>query len=71
MTLIPQWKKWWKRQSVWLIGMIPAITLAREQLPMVKGMIPDTLYGQVMVGLSVASVIAMQIKQASVSGDQQ
>lgn len=70
MKLIPQWKKWWKRHSVQLLALIPVITALREQLPMVREYISPDVYGYAMAGLSVAAIIAMQIKQVSVSGDQ-
>lgn len=68
MQLIPQWKKWWKRHSVQLLALIPVITALREQLPMVREFIAPGMYGYAMAGLSVEAIIAMQIKQVSVSG---
>lgn len=67
MKLIPQWKKWWKRYSVQLLALIPLITIARDQLPMLQGMMSPSAYSYTMAGLAIAATLAMQVKQASVS----
>lgn len=71
MKLIPQWKKWWKRHSVQLIAIMPAISIAREQLPGIREYLPPDLYGYTMAALGITAIVVMQIKQASVSGEQQ
>lgn len=71
MELIPQWKKWWKRHSVQLLSLIPIITVARDNMPLLKGLMSDSAYGYIMAGLAIAASIVMQIKQNSVSGGAQ
>lgn len=71
MCLIPQWRNWWRRHSFWIGSLMPTITWAREQLPQVQQYLPSSVYGGVMVGLFVAMVLAMQVKQDSVSGGAQ
>lgn len=71
MKLIPQWKKWWKRHSVQIIAIMPAISIAREQLPGIREYLPPDVYGFAMVVLGIAAIIVMQIKQSAVSGGQQ
>lgn len=70
MKLIPQWKLWWKRHSVQLLSLIPIITVARDNLPMLKGLMPDSVYGYTMAGLAITAAVVMQIQQLAVSGDQ-
>lgn len=68
MKLIPQWKKWWKRQSTWLALAIPILAVLREALPELRELIPIEAYKYISGGLGFAVVIAMQIRQRSVSG---
>lgn len=68
MTLIPQWKKFYKRWSTWLLGLIPLITATRDFFPTIQEYIPLDWYKMMMVILSVAAFLALQIKQRSVSG---
>lgn len=68
MQLIPQWKNWWKRHSVQLLALIPLITVARDHLPLLQGLMSPTVYGYSMAGLAFAAAVAMQIKQEAVSG---
>lgn len=68
MTLIPNWKKWWKRHSVYVVGLMPAISYAREHIAELKDYLPTEIYSGVMVLLFVAFLIVLNIKQKSVSG---
>lgn len=68
MVLIPQWKKFYKRWSTYLLGLIPLVTAAREFAPTLQDYIPLEQYKTLMVILSVAAFVALQIKQHSVSG---
>lgn len=70
MKLIPQWKKWWKRHSVQLIALMPIVTILREQLPGIREYLPPDVYGYTMAALGITAIVVMQIKQASVSGEQ-
>lgn len=67
MTLIPQWRLWWKRWSTWLLGLIPIITAARDFAPTLQEWIPIDIYKLLMIILSVGAFVAIQIKQRSVS----
>lgn len=68
MVLIPQWKKFYKRWSTWLLGLIPLITATRDFFPTLQDYIPLEWYKGLMIVLSVAAFIALQIKQQTVSG---
>ncbi len=69
MALIPQWKRFWRRYSTWLALAIPILGGLREALPELREVIPLDVYKYLSGGLGFAVVIAMQIKQNSVSGD--
>jgi predicted membrane chloride channel (bestrophin family) len=69
MQLIPQWRKWWRRWSTWLALMIPILAMAREALPELREIIDPQLYKVISGCLGFAVVVAMQIKQHSVSGE--
>lgn len=66
--MIPQWKKWWRRWSTWLALTLPAMTVAREALPNLQDLIPLPQYKLIAGLLGFVVVIAMNIKQNSVSG---
>lgn len=66
---IPQWRLWWRRYSTWLALAIPILAGLREALPELREIIPIEAYKYISGGLGFAVVIAMQIKQHSVSGD--
>ena len=68
MTLIPQWRNWYKRHSVHVASLMPAITMARTEFPSVREFLPPAIYGAVMVGLLVVMIVALNIHQDSVSG---
>ena len=69
MKPIPQWRLWWRRYSTWLALAIPILAGLREALPELREVIPIEAYKYISGGLGFAVVIAMQIKQRSVSGD--
>jgi hypothetical protein len=68
MKLIPNWKKSWRRYSTWLALALPAMTVAREALPNLQDLIPLPQYKLIAGVLGFAIVVAMNIKQKSVSG---
>lgn len=69
MQLIPQWNKWHRRFSTWIISLIPVIEVARQHLPELQTIMSPQAYQVAYAGLGIAAVVAMQIKQQSVSGD--
>lgn len=73
MQLIPQWRAWYKRWSTWLLGMIGLINLndILQWLPSMQQYMDPTTYHYMMIGLSVSTVIAAQVRQHSVSGPTQ
>lgn len=71
MTLIPQWRRWWRRHSVQIASLMPAITWAREHFPEVKDHLPANVYSIMMIVLFVAFLVVLNIKQNSVSGPTQ
>lgn len=68
MKPIPQWRLWWRRYSTWLALAIPILAGLREALPELRELIPIEAYKYISGGLGFAVVIAMQIRQRSVSG---
>lgn len=68
MKPIPQWRRWWRRYSTWLALAIPILAGLREALPELRELIPIEAYKYISGGLGFAVVIAMQIRQRSVSG---
>lgn len=70
MKPIQHWRRWWRRYSTWLALAIPIMMALREALPELREVIPLGAYKYISGGLGFAVVIAMNIKQKSVSGDQ-
>lgn len=68
MVLIPQWKKFYKRWSTWLLGLIPFLTALRDFIPTLQQYIPLEQYKMLMIIIPFVVFIALQIKQHSVSG---
>lgn len=68
ISAIPQWRRWWRRYSTWLALAIPILAGLREALPELREVIPIEAYKYISGGLGFAVVIAMQIRQRSVSG---
>lgn len=67
---VPSWRKWWKKYSTWLALSLPALTVAREALPSLQEVIPLEQYKVIAGVLGFVIVVAVNIKQKSVSGDQ-
>lgn len=65
---IHNWRCWWRRYSTWLALAIPILAGLREALPELREIIPIEAYKYISGGLGFAVVIAMQIRQSSVSG---
>lgn len=68
MELIPQWRLWYKRWSTWLLASAGALSGLMTFMPSVQEFIDPETYKIIMLGLSAATFIALQIKQQSVSG---
>lgn len=68
MELIPQWKLWYRRFSTWIITLIPVLELLRQNMPVMQPIIPTKAYQVAYAALVLLAVVAMQIKQQSVSG---
>lgn len=68
MELIPQWRAWYKRWSTWLLASAGALSGLMTFMPSVQEFIDPETYKIIMLGLSAATFIALQIKQQSVSG---
>jgi len=69
IKVIPQWRRWWLRYSTWLALAIPILAGLREALPELREIIHPDVYQYISGFLGFAVVIAMQIKQRSVSGE--
>lgn len=70
IRVIPTWRRWWRRYSTWLALAIPVLTALREALPQLQEVIPLDTYKAVSAMLGFAVVLAVHIKQKSVSGDE-
>lgn len=70
MKLIPQWRKCWRRYSTWLLTAIGAISLNDISgfMPSIQQYMDPDVYRLSMIVLSVATLVAINIKQDSVSG---
>jgi len=67
MALVPQWRRWYRRWSTWLLALSWCLSAVMGFMPSVQEYIlPDT-YKMIMLGLSIATFIALQIKQPSVT----
>jgi len=71
VELIPNWRKWYKRWSTWLLASSGLLSGAVSFMPTVQDYIDPAAYKMIMLGLSVATFVALQVKQASVSGGEQ
>lgn len=68
MELVPHWRVWYKRWSTWLLASAGAISGLMTFMPSVQEYIDPEAYKMIMLGLSVATFLALQVKQKSVSG---
>lgn len=68
MELIPQWRAWYKRWSTWLLASAGVLSGLMSFMPSIQEYIDPADYKMIMLGLSVATFLALQIKQNSVSG---
>lgn len=69
MELVPHWRAWYKRWSTWLLASAGAISGLMTFMPSVQEYIDPETYKMIMLGLSVATFLALQVKQKSVSGE--
>jgi len=70
MQLIPQWRVWYKRWSTWLLIVLGGINLndVMQWLPSMQQYMDPNVYRYTMIGLSMATFVAIQVRQHSVSG---
>lgn len=70
MGLIPQWRSWYKRWSTWLLAVVAAINVndIAGFMPSIQEFVDPQTYKLAMLGLSIATFVALQVKQPSVSG---
>jgi hypothetical protein len=70
MQLIPQWRVWYKRWSTWLLILLGGINLndVMQWLPSMQQYMDPNVYRYTMIGLSMATFVAIQVRQHSVSG---
>lgn len=67
MSLIPHWRSWYKRWSTWLLAFGGGLSALHGFMPSVQEYIQPETYKMIMLGLSVATFVALQIKQKSVT----
>lgn len=68
MQLIPNWRAWHKRWSTWLLASAGVLSALMTFMPTVQEYVDPQTYKLIMLGLSVATFLALQVKQTSVSG---
>lgn len=70
MQLIPQWRVWYKRWSTWLLIVLGGVNLndVMQWLPSMQQYMDPSVYRYTMIGLSMATFVAIQVRQTSVSG---
>lgn len=70
MQLIPQWRAWYKRWSTWLLAAVGTLSLNDliGFMPSIQEYIDPQTYKLAMLGLSLATFVALQVHQPSVSG---
>lgn len=70
MELIPNWRKWYKRWSTWLLAVIAAINLndIMGLMPSLKEYMSPTTYNYVMIVLPFLIMAVTNIRQNGVSG---
>jgi hypothetical protein len=70
LELIPNWKAWYKRWSTWLLALVATINVndILGFMPSIQEFVEPQTYKLIMLGLSVATFLALQVKQVSVSG---
>jgi hypothetical protein len=58
LKLIPQWRRWWRMNSVQVFGLIAALPVVWSQLPDdVKAMVPAEWRAGIIVALGLAGAI--------------
>jgi membrane associated rhomboid family serine protease len=58
MKLIPQWRRWWRMNSVQVFGLIAALIAVWTQLPPdVQAMIPENVRGYILIGIAIGGAI--------------
>lgn len=67
MVLVPQWRRWYKRWSTWLLAFSGCLSAFMGFMPSVQEYIQPDTYKMIMLGLSITTFIALQIKQPSVT----
>ncbi len=70
MELIPQWKKWWKRWSTWLLLILGSINLndLLGVLPSIQQYMDPQVYRYMMIAMPLLIIVVTNIRQNSVSG---
>lgn len=69
MKLIPQWRRWWRRHSTWILAASGALGAAVQFMPQVREYIDPETYNKVMLVLLPLTFVVLHIKQDTVSGD--
>lgn len=69
MELIPQWRKWYKRWSTWLLTILSGFSLSDTLgfMPQIQEYIDPQIYKLVMFALTIGTFVAIHIKQPSIS----
>lgn len=71
IKFVPAAKKWHKRWTTWLLALAGVLSSFQAFMPGIQQYLSPTAYSLVMIGLTVATWAAAQVKQSSISGDAQ
>lgn len=71
LELVPAAKKWHKRWTTWLLAAAGALSSVQAFMPGVQQYLSPTAYSLIMIGLTLATWAAAQVKQSNLPGGEQ
>lgn len=71
LELVPSARKWYRRWTTWLLAAAGTLSGVQAFLPGVQQYMSPITYSLIMIGLTVLTGLAAQIKQKGVSGGAQ
>jgi len=71
LEFVPAAKKWHKRWTTWLLAAAGVLSSVQAFMPGVQQYMSPVTYSLIMIGLTLVTALAAQVKQKSVSGGEQ
>lgn len=68
IKLVPAAKKWYKRWTTWLLAAAGALSGVQAFMPGVQQYMSPITYSLIMIGLTLVTGVAAQIKQRNMPG---